>query len=169
MYNIRYSMIDIFVDNHFVFTYILKVLNYLIFYISVYFAEKIFTEMYMKTVYADNKDPPNLLTLYGIVLGISIALNIFMITVLILVMYIVKLSKDGSSYVITPELIFTYLKDYFILTVLSTSLLCVIGYMMQIKKYFRYKTEGLRAIRAYKESMLIIYAILTSIPYFAIL
>jgi hypothetical protein len=45
----------------------------------------------------------------------------------------------------------------------------VVAMTIQKKRYFRYKTEGLRGIRALKEIVMGVAALIGVIPYFALL
>ena len=164
LYDSTYDMLDIIIDNHFIYTYVFKVVNFAFLLGSVYLGEKLFTEMYMRKVYANNQDPPNLIAFYGIILGFLVAFNIIMLIILLLIIKIL----NSSTFVINGDLLLMYIKDFGIFIAIATAIFSLIGYMMQIKKYFRYKTEGLRAIRAYKESIILLSTILIAVPYFAI-
>jgi hypothetical protein len=74
--------------------------------------------------------------------------------------------SDKVYFAIDTDLIKTYMKDMFFFLLLITSILCVTGSMYQRKKYFKYKTEGPRAIRAYNETISMVCAITIIFPYF---
>ena len=121
--------------------------------------------MYTKTVYVKNKDPPSILTFYGLFLGFSFSTMLFVVAVLYILSLIFKNPLDGSL-AINGDLIVKYITDMFVYHVLTGLLLIVVGVMLQQKRYFKYKTEGPRAIRAYSEIIAIISAITIVIPYF---
>ena len=88
--------------------------------------------------------------------------NSFMLTVLI----VMKSYIPPSFNFIDNKFIKKLLTDY----VLSTVMLTVIGYILantiMHKKFFKYKYEGLRAIRAYQEILFNIGIPLLLIPYY---
>ena len=159
------SLMALILDNQFTYLYILKVITYSLQYLGLFFAEKIFSDMYTKTVYVKNKDPPSILTFYGLFLGFSFSTMLFVVAVLYILSLIFKNPLDGSL-AINGDLIVKYITDMFVYHVLTGLLLIVVGVMLQQKRYFKYKTEGPRAIRAYSEIIAIISAITIVIPYF---
>jgi hypothetical protein len=161
------SAMAVILDNQFTYMYILKVITYGLMYLGLFFAEKIFSDMYTKTVYVRNQEPPNILTFYGIFLGFAIAMMFFVIVVLYIISQFFNNPLD-SYLAINNELIIKYIIDMCVFHVLTGTILCVIGALMQRKKYFKYKTEGPRAIRAYSESISIITAITIMVPYFLV-
>lgn len=164
LYDIDYNIMDIIMDSRFMAVYVLKIVHYMILIGSLYLTEKIFSEMYMKQVYAENHDPPNILIMLGILIAIDAGFLLFLITVLLLLKYI--FSSPSNDFIITNELITTFIKDYVVYMVLVGSLAAIIGQIIQNKKYFKYKTEGLRGIRAFKEIFLSLAGVLLVVPYF---
>jgi hypothetical protein len=161
------SAMALILDNQFTYMYILKVVTYGLQYIGLFFAEKIFSDMYTKTVYVRNHEPPSILTFYGIYLGFAIAMMLFMIVILYIISLIFN-TPLNTYLAINNDLIIKYIVDMIIFHVFTGLLLCVIGALMQRKKYFKYKTEGPRAIRAYSEAISIISAITIMLPYFLV-
>jgi len=161
------SAMAVILDNQFTYMYILKIITYGLMYLGLFFAEKIFSDMYTKAVYVKNQEPPNLLTFYGIYLGFAVAMMLFIIVVLYIVSQIFNSPLNGYI-AINNDLIIKYIIDMCVFHVLTGAILCVIGGLMQRKKYFKYKTEGPRAIRAFSESISIISAITILIPYFLV-
>ena len=104
--------------------------------------------------------------MYGIFLGLDIGFVIFLLTVMFLLMYIFK--GRANNFIINPDLIKSFCVDFLMFTVILGLVMIILGSFMQMKKYFRYKTEGLRAIRAYKDISLTVGAVLLVIPFFSI-
>jgi hypothetical protein len=166
MYNNKGSIMSLITDSHFIAIYVLKIIHYGMLVGALYLTEKIFSQMYMQEVYANNKDPPSLITMYGIFLGLDIGFVIFLLTVMFLLMYIFK--GRANNFIINPDLIKSFCVDFLMFTVILGLVMIILGSFMQMKKYFRYKTEGLRAIRAYKDISLTVGAVLLVIPFFSI-
>lgn len=167
LYNNERTIMDIVVDSKFTSIYILKFVHFAIFVAALFLTEKLFLEMYMKKVYAENSDPPSIYKMLGILLLIDIGFTLFLVTVLVLLMYI--FDSPGKNFVINSNLIITFLLDLGIYLFFVLMISMIIGSIIQMKRYFRYKTEGLRGIRAFKEIVLGVAGSLTFIPFFVVL
>ena len=92
------------------------------------------------------------------------ALNSFLFVILFLLKFLFK--TEDNSFVIDKYLFNKYLIDY----ILSLFILCLIGVVVSMvimqKKYFKYKYEGLRAVRAFELMMFYICIIVYTFPYF---
>jgi len=142
--------------------YAFKLMQYGTVYISVISAEKLFSVSYMEKVYSESQDPPNLLNMLGIFLGFNLLLTTLIMVTLIVVS---KLIGESIKTYISPEILGFIFCDYvtFVTTLVIVSV--ILGTLMQRKVYFRYQTEGLRVIQAYKELILVLAAILVVLPY----
>lgn len=164
IYNSEFSIMDIIFDTQFMTLYILKIINYGFFALSLYLAERLFSEMYMKKVYGNGSNPPDLLAYIGITLALNVAFILFLVVILLLIMYIFK--SPSNTFVIDSRLIKKFLIDYMITTVIAGIIGVICGSIIQKKRYFRYKTEGLRGVRALNELMLSLVALITVVPFF---
>lgn len=164
IYNNEYSLMDIILDSEFITLYILKIIHYCFILLVMFLTEKIFSEMYMKAVYGKGGDPPDILTFIGIFLGLDVAMVLFMLTVLVMIMYLFK--NTSNTFVINPHLLKNFIIDYIMSIVIITLFGIIVGMTIQKKRYFRYKTEGLRGIRALKEIVMSLAAIIIVIPFF---
>jgi hypothetical protein len=167
MYNNKYSIMDIIFDSKFLAIYVLKLVHLGIIVGSLFLTEKLFSEMYMKAVYGENKNPPHIFTLLFIFVAINIGFLMFLLTILFLVMFVFK--TPANDFIINADLLKTFAVDVLIFLVILIVLCLIIGHIIQQKKYFRYKTEGLRAARAYIEIIIGLAGILTIVPFFAIM
>jgi len=165
IYNNEHSLMDIVLDSHFIACYVLKAFHFLLIIMSLFLTEKIFSEMYMKNVYAQNSDPPNLVVMICIFLAIDFGLIMFMLTVLFLTMYIFQ--RPSGDFIINADLIKAFIIDWGIYVLLLFTIICIVAQYMQTKKYFRYNTEGLRAIRALKSIIMAVSVVLLAVPFFA--
>ena len=164
--NVDYNIMDIILDTKFYLVYILKAFSYLCLLAAIYLTEKIFTEMYMKKVFAENKEPPSILTMVGIFLAFYVVILMVFATILLLLDKIVNAALD--DFIINGRVLTAFFMDTVLFIIVLSICLITIGSIMQLKRYFRYKTEGLRAIRAFKTIIIYLALILIFIPFFVI-
>ena len=167
IYSSEYSLMDIIFDSQFMVLYMLKLINYGFFALSLFLAEKLFSDMYMKNVYGAGGKPPDILIYIGITLALNLAFVVFMLVVLLLIRYIFK--NPTNNFIVDMSLISKFLVDYAITTVILGLVGVICGSIIQKKRYFRYSTEGLRGVRALYELMLSLGALITVVPYFYII
>lgn len=160
----KITLMDIIFDSQFMVLYVIKALSFVFLLSSFYLSEKLFSEMYMKTVYAESKDPPNINIFWAITMVIHLGFVLFLTVVLFLLMFLFK--TPNNMFVINGYLLKNFFIDYASVLVLSTLLAVIVGSIIQKKRYFRYKTEGLRGIRALREILTFICLIVFSIPFF---
>lgn len=164
IYNNKYNRMDLLLDNQFMVLYVIKIVRILFVWISLYLTNRIFEQMYMKKVYTQNKDPPNLLYMLLIFLLIDSALNVFLLVVLLLIMYLFK--TPSNTFIVNGYFIKKYITDYVASTIITLAIGCIIASVIQKKKYFRYKFEGPRGIRALQEMVMGVACISIAIPFF---
>lgn len=167
LYNNEVSIMDVIVDNNFLALYALKLLQYGLLVGAIFLTEKIFSNMYMQRVYANNGDPPSLMSMLGIFVAIDLAFALFLTLALYLV-HVVAEKQGQRNFIINGRLVRKFIVDYVCATVVIFVLLAIIAGYMQAKKYFRYKTEGLRAIRAFGDLAISIAPVVLAVPFFAI-
>jgi len=165
-YNINHNMFDVIVDSQFVVLYIIKALRILFTYIALFLATRVFSPIYEDVVYDQKKSPPPLWHYLIIFIGFDISFNVFLIVVLFLLQFLFK--TDDNSFMIDKFLFYRYIGDY----VLSMIVLIIIGVLISKvlvdKKYFKYKYEGLRAIRAFENLMFNTSIVIYLLPFFLI-
>ena len=149
-----------------IFLYLLKFARIAIIFGALYLASKTFQSRYVNNVFVNNENPPNLTAFVLIYVAIEM---IFMILVLFILYLLSKvISNDDGRGVLMPETIAMFAFDYFV----SSAIIALIGIMLAMvimkKKYFRYRTDGLRAIRSLQEMMLNVAIVALLFPYFAL-
>jgi hypothetical protein len=144
--------------------YVLKGVNLGLAFASFYLTEKLFSEIYMKQVYALQEDPPSLHKFLGLFLLIHSGFNLFLLTLMMLLLFMFK--KPTNNFIVSWYLIQTYLLDHFMISIILVIVASLIASIMQKKRYFRYRTEGLRAIRGYKEICQYSSILMFLIPFF---
>lgn len=143
--------------------YGLKSVRVFFIWFALYITSQIMQNMYVANVFANNVDPPSLLKFVLIFVGVEVS----MLLVLLIILYLSKYMFDGlPSFPLSTQLLGLFVFDAAIVTVVLSVLGLVMASIMKKKKYFRYKTDGLRAIRALQEMMLYVGVLIAQTPFF---
>jgi hypothetical protein len=118
--------------------YILKLIKFSITYLSSNIANNYMSQIYTDYVLVNNMDPPNLINLVWLFIGIDFVMNLILMGILFGLAGPVLTDVDMKMYMI----------EYLIVIVIMGGLLLCVATTMNSKKYFLYKDDGLRAIRA---------------------
>ena len=165
-YELRYPLFEMILDSQFYILYVIKAIRILFTYVALFLTVRMFVPLYEDAVYDGKTDPPPLWKFLLIYLAFDISLNVFMLVLLYLVKYLFK--NDDNTFLIDGHVINQLLIDYAI----GMSIILIIGYLIgriiTQKKYFKYKYEGLRGIRAFETIMFNVAAVNILIPYYMI-
>jgi hypothetical protein len=145
--------------------YSMKLLRVLFLWMALYLTSKTFQARYVQKVFADNEDPPRLETFVLMFWALEAVLMVFVFIILYLIKYLLN---SDSNFIVNDGVIGKFLGDYIASTVLIVLAGLVIGRIMMKKKYFRYKSDGLRAIRSFEEVMWYISIFILAFPFFVI-
>lgn len=143
----------------------LKLLRVLLAWISVFLTTRIFSPIYEDLVYEQRKDPPNLGRYVGIYVALELAFNAFVIALLALVAHIFGKAPGNP---IDVRALKAHAIDYGASLAVTASLGSWLASVVALKRYFKYKFEGLRAIRAFERMLLAVAVHVHLIPFFAI-
>jgi hypothetical protein len=88
---------------------------------------------------------------------------LFVIVALFSIMF---LFGGYSGFIIDLPLLKNYFLDYLSILFIFAVLSIIIGLTVQNKKYFRYKTEGLRALRSYRSIIQALSIVLCFVPFY---
>lgn len=144
--------------------YVIKGVRLLLIWLAVTVAARLFETDYVEKVYGKGEDPPNLTSLIVIV---AIAMLVFNV---LLAAGMVAFTEDFMG----ERRLFSFNKDLIQAVALDslfhTVIVLVGGYIVtgiiQKKKYFQYRTEGIRAIRAAKEIIVAFSVPFLLVPFF---
>jgi hypothetical protein len=166
-YTLNEYVMDLIIDSQFFVLYVIKGLRILFTYIALFLSTRVFSPIYEDIVYDQKKNPPALWKYLFIFIGFDLAFNSFLVVVLFLLQFLFK--TDDNSFIIDKYLFYKYLTDYVITMIVLLLVGWLVSKVMMDKKYFKYKYEGLRAIRAY-ETMIFYIAIPSYMfPYFLLI
>ena len=179
------------ITQKYVSVYVFKLFEYGSVWAATLFTEKLFSNSYMNQVYTQDKTAPTLYRMLGTFIGLNILFTAVLLTFALLVYLLVEKIWEDNNYkdpnnssIIKTFLDFIknpskeifkldsylilFIIDYLLFLTVMTVVLAILIYYMQKKKFFRYQTEGLRAIRALKELTLTLASVFILIPYFEV-
>ena len=166
-YRSRITWLDIISDKQFLMAYAIKLLSFGIFFISLNYAEEYFVDLYVKQVYKSGERAPSLLLFPLLVMGFMTFGNLIMLLVLWYLMFLYK--KSTNLFIVDKFLIKGFMKDSFAYMLFVLLISCLVSVVLQNRQYYRYHSEGARATRIVKSTMLYSMIIAISFPLFYVL
>jgi hypothetical protein len=164
-YSLNYSLTEMF-DAQFVIMYVIKAIRMISFQFSMNMATNTFLQKYDSEVYDKKNNPPSLVSYMLLFLAFDVFFNIFILVTLGLSGFLFK--TENNTFPVDKYLFIKYGFDYAFTTGIIFVLGILIGNVIKQKKYFRYKTEGERGIRAFEEIMKSTAYIVTLLPMFMV-
>ena len=145
--------------------YVLKFIRMFIIAGALYLASNTFQSQYVSKVFVNDENPPNLIMFILTYVFIEV---IFMALILFIVYLLKSVLKMNEHFPLTNQAFGVFVFDYLI----SAAIIALIGVLLATvvtkKKYFRYKTDGLRAIRSLQEMMFYVGAVVVLFPFFMV-
>lgn len=157
---------DRLLDSHLILMYGVKLARFLFVWASLQFSERMFQLWYAKAVYGDNAEPPHPVKMLLLAVGIEALLNLVMVAILLLLR--AMFSANNTRFPINSLFLKAYAVDYLCSTVVLFVISALIAEVMRKKKYFRYRYEGDRGIRALRTMVFYIAMIVILLPFFRI-
>jgi len=143
---------------HVMLTYGFKCIRLPLMYLALYLTDINMENVYLDKVLGNNEEPPALMNFIWLFLVIDFILTIGVVLVIKLLEHF-KAFGEGESF-IRP-----YLMDYIMSMAVFVCFGSILTSYMENKKYFLYRDDGLRAIRALTEIMFYFGIIFVLIPY----
>jgi hypothetical protein len=159
--------LDMVLDPRFVTIYGLKLIRVFSAWYALRVAGALFQKMYDDKVYARDDDPPSTLKFIGMFMAIDLAINAVIGTVLLLVTHVFK--SIDNTFPVDAAMIMAWGFDYVTSTAIIAGMAVVIGQVIEKKKYFRYKYEGDRGVRAMQQMVMYVYGIMLFVPFFRLM
>jgi len=166
LYELKYSLLEMIIDSQFYVMYVIKALRILFAYVALFLTTRMFVPIYEDIVYDAKKDPPGLWRFMLIYLAFDVSLNVFLLVLLFLLKYLFK--TDDNTFIVDNQLIGNFLVDYLVGMFIIMVMGILIGRVVIMKKYFKYKYEGVRAIRAFERIVFWIAVVNILLPYYLI-
>ena len=158
------SLIESATEPHFVILYVLKVVRILVAWYALRVAGNVFQSMYSTAVYTRDMDAPTTTQFIGMFMAVDLAFNLLIAAVLVFCKHIFK-SVD-NEFPVDSHLMSAWALDYGLSSVVIFVLSYIIGQVVENKRYFRYKFEGDRGIRAMQQMVMYVYMVVMFIPFF---
>lgn len=135
----------------------IKIIRWMFIWLAIRVSTKLHESLYVEQVYGKKEPPPGF---YPLITNIATFLAIFHVAILSLVNSMVVAGvfpKSVITYALTESVFYT------IFIIMTAALL---SSLVATKRYFNYKKDGIRAIRAYKEMMIWIIIPISVSPIF---
>lgn len=131
---------------------IMKVIKLALSFAAITIASNYTSQIYTEKVYVRHENPPPLVNMLFLFLGIEIAFTVVaMTTIGLLIKNMMSGETQSGGGVNVMDIAVQFAQDY-VLYILSMSIHgAVVANIMYSKKYFLYKDDGLRAIRAFTD------------------
>jgi hypothetical protein len=157
---------EIVMSQLFIMAYVMKGLRFAIAWYALRVAGKYFQKMYDARVYAYEQDPPSVWKFIGIFVMVDIVINAVIFGILLIANMVLS---DTTAPIIETVVMKAIYIDYAIVTIVVLVLAGIVGNVVKNKKYFRYKYEGDRGIRAMQTMIMNIYGVIILLPFFRII
>jgi hypothetical protein len=157
-------LLEALLEPQFLTIYLLKLLRLIIGWYGLRVASRVFQAMYDDKVYVHDEDPPLPIVFVGIFAGIDIAVNLVVLVILMFLRHMFK--SSDNEFPVDRHMLSAWMLDYCVTMVLIVALASIIGEVIRKKKYFRYKYEGDRGIRAMQQMVMYVYCVILFMPFF---
>ena len=158
------TLLESMMDSTVIGVYILKAIRLGIAWVSLRVASRTFQAWYSRAVYEQNGTPPNPAFFVALFLGLDAALHAVVLTILYGIMMLYK--SQENDFPIDSNLLSAWALDYAMATVVVGVISVILAMVVRSKKYFRYRYEGERGIRALQEMCLSTYAVILFLPFY---
>lgn len=134
---------------------VMKVIKLALSYAAITIATNYTSQIYTEKVYVRQENPPKLVNMLFLFLGIELLMSVITITCIGLMISFI-MGKDGQSgqsggSIKMEDVAIQFAQDYVLYLISMAVQGSIVAQIMYSKKYFLYKDDGLRAIRAFSE------------------
>ena len=164
MYNRPMTVRESITDPQILLLYALKAARFGLVLLSLWLATRIFMPMYKKNVYDQNRAPPHPALLVLIFAGIDAALTAAVVIFLYLLKYMFFV--PGNGFPVDDYLISRFALDAVVTSTLVLVLALLMAVVVRSRKYFRYRFEGERGIRALNLLVRYVAAAVLLLPFY---
>ena len=141
-----------------------KVLRAAIQVLTLFAAQKVFQETYVRKVHVEKVDPPPLWNLLLIYLSFDATLQIILMTVAITASYTIG-RGPSKSFVIDDMFLKLVLVDFLGTTLVTLVLGVVLAHFIRRKRFFLYKRSGMSTSGAYRDILALLIGVTFFIPF----
>ena len=127
---------------------VMKVIKLALSYGALMIATNYTAQIYTEKVYVRQENPPKLANMLMLFLGIEILMTVVAVTAVVLMINYASGNEDASMLMSVGTM---FAQDYVLYLISMVVHGIILANIMYSKKYFLYKDDGLRAIRAYSD------------------
>jgi hypothetical protein len=138
-----------------------KVLRIALVWVSAYFAAKTIQDSYIDKVFMKESEPPSLVNMVYTFVMFQAIFSVITIGIVATVLYVTSPSTETVMTFAMASLF-----DMFVELIVCGGVLFFVARTMEKKKFFNYRYEGLRAIRALRSLMTKISWVTMTIPFY---
>jgi len=164
---------DALVSSTFLVVYGIKLLRLMFLYAGLDYAEKHFQTLYARQVYGQNRDPPHpfgfLVTALLVELGLNVLLGFVLFVLRLLFGTSASTRVMGKTFKLDDDIFSSLAMDYVATTLVLVLIMGVVSEIVRRKKYFRYRYEGERGIRALSSMTMSIAVFVYILPFYRII
>ena len=131
---------------------ILKLVKLALSYGSLAIATNYTSQIYTEKVYVRQENPPTLANMLMLFLGIEILMTVVAVTAIVLLINYASGDDMSGDDMMSVGTLFAQDYVFYLISMVIHGM--VLANIMYSKKYFLYKDDGLRAIRAYSDVLL---------------
>lgn len=127
---------------------VMKVIKLALSFAAITIASNYTSQIYTEKVYVRHENPPPLVNMLFLFLGIELLMTVVSMTTIGL---LIKNMMSASKSVDISNIAVQFAQDYVLYLISMTVHGTIVANIMYSKKFFLYKDDGLRAIRAYTD------------------
>ena len=158
------TIFDVMSDPQIFMLYALKCLRFGFMVLALALARRSFQAMYNERVYNRNADPPHPALMIAMFLGIELG---FAVICLLLLYFLKYLFYHGpGTFFIDKYVLSRWLLDYIASTLVISATAFIMSDVVRQRKYFRYRYEGERGIRALESMVRWTSGVLLCLPFY---
>lgn len=158
------NIFDVLSDSQIVMLYALKLIRFGLVVLSLSIARRSFQAIYNEKVYNRNSDPPHPAMMIAMFVGIELA---FAVIVMITLTFLKYLFYHGpGTFFIDKYIMSRWLLDYVLSTLIITVIAFIMADVIRKRKYFRYRYEGERGVRALEAMVRWTAGIVLCLPFY---
>jgi hypothetical protein len=157
---------DLLQDTQVLLLYLLKLARLGAALLALHLATRVFLPMYTSAVYDKNLEPPHPALYVAIFAGIDAAFTVLMLLVLALVRYM--FCPPGTDFIVNDFIVARFALDAVVGSSLTLVLALLIAVVVRSRKYFRYRFEGERGIRALEVMLRYVCGAMLALPFYRI-
>lgn len=139
---------------------LVRLVRVLVLWIAFYFVDRVYQTRFVERTLVNRDDPPKLWTLPLMAFAVEAAAFALLLGILFLLF--ARFKTSANSFVIDGSLLARILQEYVVTTVLSLASCGLVGKAAENKTLFRYKDDGLRAVRSTSLLMFLISTVYVS-------